>query len=179
MTIHDFTVKNNKNEDVSLADYKGKVLLVVNTATKCGLTPQYEAMEALYKKYHDKGFEILDFPCNQFKEQTPDSDEEITAFCTMKYGTTFPRFKKIDVNGESESPLFTWLKEQAPKDKSSLKTKAFELTVKGLRTTKGASDIVWNFGKFLIGKDGQVVGRYSPVSDPQEVSADIEKLLAQ
>ncbi len=177
MNIYDFTLSNNRGEDVSLSEYKGKVLLVVNTATKCGLTPQYEAMESLYKKYHEKGFEVLDFPCNQFKEQAPDSDEEITSFCTMKYGTTFPRFKKIDVNGENEAPLFTWLKEQAPKDKSNLKTKAFELTVKAFRTSKEPSDIVWNFGKFLIDRNGNVVGRFSPASGPQDLSDEIEKLL--
>ncbi len=177
MNIYDFTVRNNKGEDISLSEYKGKVLLIVNTATKCGLTPQYEAMESLYKKYNDKGFEILDFPCNQFKEQAPDSDEEITTFCTMNYGTTFPRFKKIDVNGENESELYTWLKKQIPKDTGNFKTKAFELTVKPFNKTKKKSDIVWNFGKFLIDRNGDVVGRFSPALNPKDVSAEIEKLL--
>jgi len=179
MSIYDFTVKNNRGEDVNLSQYKGKVLLVVNTATKCGLTPQYEALEALYKKYKDQGLEVLDFPCNQFKEQAPDSDEEIASFCTMNYGTTFPRFKKIDVNGENEAELYTWLKKQAPKDKGNLKTKAFELGVKALRNTKEPSDIVWNFGKFLIDKNGQVAERFSPALEPQDMSADIEKELAK
>lgn len=177
MNIYDFTMKNNRGEDVSLAEYNGKVLLIVNTATKCGLTPQYEAMEKIYKQYHDQGFEILDFPCNQFKEQAPQSDAEITTFCTMNYGTTFPRFKKIDVNGENEAELYTWLKEQAPKDQGNLKTKAFELTVKALRTTKEPTDIVWNFGKFLIDRNGKVAARFSPALKPQEISAEIEKLL--
>lgn len=177
MNIYDFTVRNNRGEDVNLSDYKGKVLLIVNTATKCGLTPQYEALEKLYKQYNDKGFEILDFPCNQFKEQAPENDEEITTFCTMNYGTTFPRFKKIDVNGENESELYTWLKKQAPKDKGNVKTKAFELVVKPFRTSKEPADIVWNFGKFLIDRDGNVAARFSPALEPQDVSADIEKLL--
>jgi len=177
MNIYDFTVKNNRGEEVNLSEYKGKVLLVVNTATKCGLTPQYEAMEELYKQYHDKGFEILDFPCNQFKEQAPESDEEIGAFCTMNFGTTFPRFKKIDVNGENESELYTWLKKQAPKDKGNLKTKAFELAVKPFRASKAPSDIVWNFGKFLIDRNGNVVERFSPALEPKDIISNIEKLL--
>ncbi|MDR2889558.1 MAG: glutathione peroxidase [Lachnospiraceae bacterium] len=177
MNIYDFVVKSNKNEDVSLSEYEGKVLLVVNTATKCGLTPQYDALEALYKKYHDRGLEILDFPCNQFKEQAPESDEEISSFCALKYGTTFPRFKKIDVNGEQQSPLYKWLKEQAPKDKGNLKTKAFEVTVKPFRTSKDPSDIVWNFGKFLIDREGNVAERFSPALSPNDLSADIERLL--
>ena len=177
MNIYDFTVKNNKGDDVNLSEYKGKVLLIVNTATKCGLTPQYEALEAIYKKYEGKDFEILDFPCNQFKEQAPESDEEISAFCSLNYGTTFPRFKKIDVNGEDASPLFQWLKEQAPKDKGNLKTKAFEVIVKPLRKHYADSDIKWNFGKVLIDKNGNVVERYSPAMEPNDIIEDIDKLL--
>ena len=126
MNIYDFTVKNYKGEPVSLKQYKGKVLLVVNTATKCGLTPQYDGLEALYQKYKTDGFEILDFPCNQFMNQAPESDEEITQFCTLQYNTTFPRFAKIDVNGSNADPLFNWLKEQAPEDKGDENTAAFE-----------------------------------------------------
>lgn len=177
MNIYDFIVKDNKGEDVSLAKYKDKVILVVNTATKCGLTPQYEELEVLYKKYSQQGFEILDFPCNQFKEQAPENDDEISAFCTMNYGTTFPRFKKIDVNGSNESDLYSWLKEQAPKDKGNLKTKAFELSVKALNNTTKKSDIVWNFGKFLINRQGEVVARFSPALTPEAIQLDIEKLL--
>ena len=177
MNIYDFTVINNKGENINLSKYKGKVLLIVNTATKCGLTPQYKALEDIYEKYADTNFEILDFPCNQFKEQAPESDEEITAFCTLNYGTTFPRFKKIDVNGENASPLYQWLKEQAPKDKSNLKTKAFEIMVKPLRKKFEDSDIKWNFGKFLVDKDGTVVERYSPAIEPNDIIADIDKLL--
>ena len=112
MELYDFIVKDNKGNDVSLSEYKGKVLLIVNTATGCGFTPQYKGLEELYLKYHDKGFEILDFPCNQFFGQAPGSDEEIHAFCTLKYNTTFPRFKKIEVNGKGADPLYVFLKEQ-------------------------------------------------------------------
>ncbi|NLW78645.1 MAG: glutathione peroxidase [Ruminococcaceae bacterium] len=177
MTLYDFTVKNNVGEVVSLADYKGKALLVVNTATKCGLTPQYEALEALYKKLKDKGFEILDFPCNQFMGQAPGSDEEITAFCTLNYGTTFPRFAKIDVNGKNADPLYVWLRQQAPEDKGDAESQAFEKKVKLLKPRAKAGDIKWNFGKFLIGKDGNVVARYSPAYRPEQLEADIEALL--
>ncbi len=177
MTIYDFTVKDNKGEAVSLADYRGKVLLVVNTATKCGLTPQYEALEALYQKYRERGFEILDFPCNQFLGQAPGSDEEITSFCTLNYGTTFPRFAKIDVNGKDADPLYAWLREQAPEDRGDEESKSFEKKVKLLKPLAKAGDIKWNFGKFLIGKDGAVVARYSPAYKPERLEADIEALL--
>lgn len=159
MNIYDFTVKDNKGNDVSLSEYKGQVLLIVNTATGCGFTPQYEGLEKLYKKYHDKGFEVLDFPCNQFMNQAPGTDEEISNFCTLKYDTTFPRFKKIDVNGENASPLWKWLKEQKG----------------GLM----GSAIKWNFTKFLIDREGKVVGRYAPVTSPDKIEKDIVKLLKE
>lgn len=177
MNIYDFTVKDNQGKEVSLNEYEGKVLLVVNTATKCGLTPQYKALEALYEEYSDRGFEILDFPCNQFKEQAPGTDEEITEFCTLNYGTTFPRFAKIDVNGEDADPLYVWLKEQVPKDPSGLKAKAFETMVKPMTKGNKPSDVKWNFGKFLIDRHGNVVGRFSPTTDPKELRAEIDKLL--
>ena len=116
MTVHNYTVKDGIGNDVALSQYDGKVLLIVNTATKCGLTPQYEALEAMYKKFHDRGFEILDFPSNQFLSQAPGTDEEISEFCTLNYGTTFPRFAKIDVNGTDAAPLFTYLKSAAKTD---------------------------------------------------------------
>ena len=128
MSVYDYAVKNNKGEEVSLSDYKGKVLLIVNTATKCGLTPQYEGLEALYEKYHEQGFEILDFPCNQFAFQAPGNDEQIESFCTLRYNTKFPRFAKIKVNGQETAPLYMYLKEQKP------------------------GRIQWNFAKFLIDK---------------------------
>ncbi len=177
MNIYDFTVKNSNGDDVSLSQYEGKVLLVVNTATKCGLTPQYEALESLYKRYADKGLEILDFPCNQFMGQAPGTDEEITSFCTLNYGTTFPRFTKIDVNGKDTAPLFAWLKEQKPDDLGDDETKSFEKKVKVLKPFAKPGDIKWNFGKFLIDRNGNVIARYSPAYKPEQLEADIEKLL--
>jgi glutathione peroxidase len=177
MTIYDFTVKSNKGEEVSLSLYRGKALLVVNTATKCGLTPQYAALEALYKKYRDHGFEILDFPCNQFLGQAPGSDDEINEFCTVKYGATFPRFAKIEVNGENAGPLFVWLKEQKPEDKDAADSKVFEDAIKQYTPNAKPGDIKWNFGKFLIDRNGQVQTRYSPAYVPENLEADIEALL--
>ncbi len=177
MNLYDFTVKSNKGEEVSLAQYKGKVLLIVNTATQCGLTPQYEALEKVYKKYKDRGFEILDFPCNQFLNQAPGTDEEISKFCTTNYGTTFPRFSKIDVNGQNTHPLYVWLKEQKPQDKENGDSLAFEEKIKDLTPAEKPSDIRWNFGKFLIDKNGNVYERYAPGYKPEQLEEDIEKLL--
>lgn len=177
MNIYDFTVRNNKGEDVSLADYQGKVLLVVNTATKCGLTPQYDGLEALYKKYQDKGFEILDFPCNQFLNQAPGTDEAISEFCTLNHGTTFPRFAKIDVNGKGAAPLYVWLKERAPEDQGDESSRSFEKKVKLLKPFSSKGDIKWNFGKFLIDRSGNVFARYSPAYRPEQLEAEIEGLL--
>ncbi len=157
MSIYDYAVKGQKGSDVSLEQYEGKVLLIVNTATGCGFTPQYEGLEALYLKYHDQGFEVLDFPCNQFGHQAPGSDEEINSFCTMKYATTFPRFKKIDVNGENEDKLYTYLKSQ--------KGGLFNRNIK------------WNFTKFLIGRNGEVISRFPPTVEPKSIATEIEKAL--
>ena len=180
MNIYDFTVKSNKDEDVSLSDYKGKVLLVINSATKCGLTPQYEGLEVLYKKYKGRGFEILDFPCNQFGEQAPESDEKISEFCSLNYGTTFPRFKKIDVNGENTLPLFSWLKESAPEDRYDDDAAAFEEKLKEYNIVRNnPSEILWNFGKFLIGKDGDIKERFSPAFNMESLEAEIVKQLAE
>lgn len=177
MNVYDFTVKTNKGEEISLSQYKGKVLLIVNTATGCGLTPQYDGLEALYKKYKDKGFEILDFPCNQFLNQAPGTDEEINNFCTINFGTTFPRFAKIDVNGENASPLYVWLKEQAPEDKGDADSLAFEEKVKKYTPSLQPGDIKWNFTKFLIDRNGNVYARYSPAYKPEQLESDIEQLL--
>ncbi len=177
MSIYDFTVKDNRGEDVALDTYKGKVLLVVNTATKCGLTPQYTALQQLYDKYQERGFEILDFPCNQFMKQAPGSDAEISEFCSLNYGTTFPRFAKIDVNGKNAAPLYVWLKEQVSEDKWDDETKAFEKTVKMLTPGNKKNDIKWNFGKFLIDREGGVNARYSPAYLPETLEQDIEALL--
>lgn len=177
MTIYDFKVKNNKGEEVSLETYKGKVLLVVNTATKCGLTPQYKELEELYDKYKDKGLEILDFPCNQFLEQAPGTDEEISEFCTLNYGTKFPRFSKVLVNGPDTHPLYAWLKEQASVDRGNEETAAFEEKVKGLVSFEEEGAIKWNFGKFLIDKEGHVRNRFSPAYNPSLLEKEIEELL--
>ncbi len=156
-TIYDFTVRDNQGNDVSLDKYKGKVLLIVNTATECGFTPQYDGLEELYKKYKDQGFEILDFPSNQFGGQAPGTDAEIENFCTARFGTTFDRFAKIDVNGENEDPLYTYLKKSQG----------------GLLGDK----IKWNFTKFLVDREGNVVERYSSQKKPENLSKEIEKLL--
>ena len=157
MKIYDFKVRNAKGVEVPMTEYQGKVLLIVNTATGCGFTPQYEGLQNLYDKYKDKGLEILDFPCNQFGHQAPGTEEEIQEFCTLKYKTTFPLFSKIDVNGKNAAPLFTFLKNQ-----------------------KGGflgDDIKWNFTKFLVSRDGKVVERYAPVTKPEKIENDILKLL--
>lgn len=177
MTIYDFSVKDGEGKTVSLSQYKGKVLLIVNTATKCGLTPQYEQLQTLYEKYKDKGFEVLDFPSNQFLEQAPGTDKEISDFCTLNYGTTFPRFSKTDVNGINADPLFIWLKEQAPEDTVNSESKAFEERVKQYNDLTEKSDIKWNFGKFLIDRNGNVAGRFSPVYTPQELEEAVKNLL--
>jgi glutathione peroxidase len=177
MNIYDFTVKDNKGEAVSLSVYRGKVLLIVNTATRCGLTPQYEGLEALYKKYRSRGFEILDFPCNQFGGQAPEDDAGITEFCTANYGATFPRFAKIEVNGENTDPLFVWLKENAPEEKADEVSRAFEERIKPFSPFTQPGEIKWNFGKFLIDREGNIRIRYSPAAVPEELEGDIESLL--
>ncbi len=157
MNIYDYKVKAQDGTEVSMEDYKDKVLLIVNTATGCGFTPQYEGLQDLYEKYQEKGFEILDFPCNQFAGQAPGSDEEIADFCNSRYGITFPQFKKIDVNGENEEPLYTYLKSQ-----------------------KGGflgSKIKWNFTKFLVDRDGNVVDRFAPTETPEKIDAEVAKLM--
>lgn len=177
MNIYDHKVKNSKGEAVSLSQYKGKALLIINTATKCQLTPQYAGLEALYQKFKSKGFEILDFPCNQFMNQAPGSDDQISEFCTLKYHTTFPRFSKVDVNGENADPFFIWLKKQISEDQGDESTKAFERMNKALKPFAQPGDIKWNFGKFLIDKNGNVVARYSPAYTPELLAGSIEKML--
>ena len=156
-SLYDFTVSDQADRPVSLQDYKGKVVLIANTATGCGLTPQYQGLQELYDKYKDQGFEILDFPCNQFMGQAPGNAEEINSFCTLNYQTTFPRFAKIKVNGKEAEPLFEWLK----KEKSG---------------PLGAR-IEWNFAKFLINREGQVVERFSSKTDPLKMEDTIKSLL--
>ena len=177
--LYDIVVKTRKDEDISLSNYKGKVLLVVNTATGCGFTPQYEAIENLYKKYNKLGFEVLDFPCDQFGHQAPGSDDEIHNFCTAKYNTTFDQFKKIDVNGDNESELFKYIKDNSPKEYiKGLKNKlAMKAVMKLSSTCKKPNDIKWNFTKFLIDKKGNVVFRLSPIEDPMILENKIKELL--
>lgn len=179
MSIYEYDFKSRDGETVSLESYKDKVLIIVNTATGCGFTPQYEGLEKLYKKYHDKGLEILDFPCNQFGNQAPGNDDEIHEFCALKYNTTFDQCSKVDVNGENELPLYTYLKEQIKDDKiSGIKNKMAMKAVEKISTsTKKPGDIKWNFTKFLVDKTGKVVERYSPTFKPEDMEEDIAKLI--
>lgn len=157
MNLYDIQVKDENGTMVSMKEYEGKVLLIVNTATGCGFTPQYEGLQKLHDKYGEKGFVVLDFPCNQFGNQAPGSNEEIHEFCQLKYDTTFPMFSKIEVNGENEDPLFTYLKKNS----------------KGVLGSK----IKWNFTKFLIDRNGNVVERFAPTTEPEKIDKKIENLL--
>ena len=179
-TVYDFTVKDRKGEAVSLSDYKGKVLLIVNTATGCGFTPHYEPLEAMYRDLRDKGFEILDFPCNQFANQAPGSEEEIHSFCTMKFGTDFPQFAKIDVNGDNADPLFAFLAAEKPFEGFGKGIKNAALNKFADMNNKKFGDkayIKWNFTKFLIGRDGTVLARFEPTVDMKDVREAVEKLV--
>ncbi len=157
-SIYDFTVKSIDGKDVKMSDYKGKVLLIVNVASKCGFTPQYKGLEELYRKYQKDGLVVMGFPCNQFAGQEPGSNEEIKTFCKTNYDVTFPMFDKIDVNGDNTAPLYQYLKEQAP----------------GILSTK---DIKWNFTKFLIDKNGKVIERFAPATTPESIDEHIARLL--
>ena len=180
--IYDITVKDMDGSDVSLANYKGEVLLIVNVASKCGLTPQYEGLEALYQKYKDQGLEILAFPCNQFLEQEPGTNEEIQSFCSLNYNVTFPLFDKIDVNGEAESPLYTYLKKQAPFKGYPEGTEEFATMLDEIHQKTGTGfdqgdAIRWNFGKFLVSKDGKTILRFEPMVTPDMMEEAIQKML--
>ena len=179
MSVYDIKVKNRNNEDVSLKEFKGKVLIIVNTATGCGFTPQYEGLEKLYQKYHDKGLERLDFPCNQFGKQAPGTDDEIHEFCTLNYNTSFDQFMKIEVNGDNESPLYTLLKNEIADDKiEGMKNKMAMKAIENIsKTAKAKKDIKWNFTKFLVDREGNVVGRYSPTYKPEDMEDIIRKLI--
>lgn len=159
MSVYDYSAKTLDGQDASLADYRGRVLLIVNTASKCGFTPQYEGLEALYRDYKDRGFTVLAFPCNQFGAQEPGNAEEIANFCSLTYDVTFPVLAKIDVNGPSAHPLYAYLKHEQ----------------KGLLGTEG---IKWNFTKFLVGRDGQVLKRFAPNDSPEAIRGEIEAALA-
>ncbi|MBU1093563.1 MAG: glutathione peroxidase [Firmicutes bacterium] len=171
MNIYDFTVKDTNQQDVSLANYKNKVLLVVNTATKCGFTPQYEGLEALYEQYKDQGFEVLDFPCNQFLKQAPGSDSELKSFCTLNFGTKFETFAKIDVNGKQAHPLYVYLRNEISHDITGIRKPSI---LSKLSTT---DRIKWNFTKFLIDRNGKVVHRFSPGFEPKNITKYIEELI--
>ena len=180
-SIYDIEVMAQGNKPVKLEDYKGKVLLVVNTASKCGFTPQYDDLEAINKRFADRGFSILDFPCNQFGNQSPESDAETTQFCQLNYGTTFPQFKKIEVNGANESPLYTYLKAEkgfGGFDKEHKLTPILDkMLLEADPDYASKSDIKWNFTKFLIDRDGNVVARFEPTTDMSVVADAIEALL--
>ena len=176
-TVYDFTVKDRKGNEVSLGAYAGKVLLIVNTATGCGFTPHYEPLEAMYKDLKEKGFEILDFPCNQFANQAPGSDEEIHDFCTLKFGTEFPQFAKIDVNGENADPLYAFLAAEKPFEGFGKGLKNAALNKFADMNNKQFGDkayIKWNFTKFLINRAGEVVARFEPTVDMKDVRAAVE-----
>ena len=180
MNVYDFTVKAQNGGDVSLADYRGKVLLIVNTATGCGFTPQYAELQALYQDFRDDGMEILDFPCNQFAGQAPGTDEEIHSFCIGRFGITFPQFSKVDVNGGQADPLFRWLTENTrfegfDKNPAGLALGQM-LKAKG-KDFKTSSDVKWNFTKFLIGRDGEIKARFEPMTSLKKVRAAVEAAL--
>lgn len=157
-SIYDFSVRDIKGDEASMADYKGKVLLIVNTASKCGFTPQFEGLQSLHEQLGGQGFEVLGFPCNQFMNQDPANEDAISQFCSLNYGVSFPMFAKIDVNGDGAHPLFRFLKKEA-------------------RGLMGSEKVKWNFTKFLVNRDGQVVRRYAPTAKPADIRTDIEKLL--
>ena len=180
MTVYDFTVKDRSGNEVSLNEYRGKVLLIVNTATGCGFTPHYDPLEAMYKEFRDQGFEILDFPCNQFANQAPGSEEEIHQFCTLKFGTDFPQFAKIDVNGDSASPLFAWLAAEKPFEGFGKGIKNAALKKFSDMNNKTYGDkayIKWNFTKFLIDREGNVIARFEPTVKMEDVKKTVSELL--
>jgi glutathione peroxidase len=179
MNVYDFTVKDRKGSDISLMDYKGKVLLIVNTATGCGFTPQYEELQEIYEEFKDKGFEILDFPCNQFGEQAKGSDEEIHTFCTGRFGITFPQFARIDVNGDNAIPLFKWLTDNTKFNgfgKSPMSLILSGVVKKQDKDYKNNGNVKWNFTKFLIDRNGEIVARFEP-TDMKKLKKAIEEIL--
>ena len=177
--IYDFKTRSNKGAEVDFAQFEGKVLMIVNTASKCGFTPQYDALEALYQKYKDQGLVIVGFPCDQFAGQEPGSNEEIAEFCRINHGVTFPLMAKTDVNGANAEPIFEYLKSQAPTEEyNGLKAKATHAMLKGIsKSVEKDSDILWNFTKFLVNRDGTVIKRYAPVTKPEDIEKDIREML--
>ena len=177
MSTHDFSVKAMDGSTKSLKDYDGQVLLIVNVASKCGLTPQYEGLEALYRDVHGRGLEILGFPCNQFGGQEPGTDEEIKDFCSTKFDVTFPVFSKIDVNGADADPLYTYLRAEAPGDFGPDHGFLYEHIKKSRPEAIGTDEIKWNFTKFLVSRDGQVIRRYEPTITPEQIREDLDPVL--
>jgi glutathione peroxidase len=178
-TIYDFKALTSRGQELDFSQFQGKVLLIVNTASKCGFTPQFEGLEALNQKYKDKGLVIIGFPCNQFKEQDPGSDSQIEEFCQINYGVTFQIMKKTDVNGPAAEPIFEYLKSQAPTEEyNGLKAKATHAMLKKLSSSvEKDSDILWNFTKFLISNDGKTIKRFAPTTDPKDFEKDVESML--
>ena len=180
MSIYDYSVPTPAGEELALSLYQGKVLMIVNTATGCGFTPHYKDIEAIYEKCHDKGFEVIDVPCNQFAGQTPGTDDEIHEFCTLKYNTQFPQMKKSDVNGENALPLFTYLKSQKGFEGFGHGPMALAMSAmlkKQDKDYKNNPDIKWNFTKFIVDRDGNVVARFEPTASMKDVAACVESLL--
>lgn len=180
MNIYELSVPKADGTELNLSEYKGKVLLIVNTATGCGFTPHYAPMEAMYEKFHDQGLEIIDVPCNQFAGQTPESDEQIKEFCTLKYNTKFPQMKKSDVNGENELPLFTFLKTQKGFEGfgKSVQGLAMSAMLKKIdKDYKNNPNIKWNFTKFVVNRQGEVIARFEPTTDMKKVEECIAKAL--
>ncbi len=177
--IYDFKALGNKGAEVEFAQFEGKVLMIVNTASKCGFTPQYDGLEELYQKYKDQGFVIVGFPCDQFAHQEPGTDEEIAEFCRINHGVTFQLMAKTDVNGANANPIFEYLKSQAPTEEyKGLKAKATHTMLKGIsKSVEKESDILWNFTKFLISRDGTVIKRFPPTETPEAMEDDIKAML--
>ena len=178
--IFDFKALNNKGAEVDFSQYEGQVLLIVNTASKCGFTPQYDGLEALYQKYKDQGLVIIGFPCDQFAHQEPGSDEEIAEFCRLNHGVTFPLMKKVDVNGKDTHPIFAYLKSAAPTEEyKGIKAKASHTLFKSIsKSVEKDSDIMWNFTNFLISRDGTVVKRFPPTTEPVDFEKDVLEMLS-
>lgn len=177
MEIYNIKVKNIDGSEQTLDEYRGKVLLIVNTATRCGLTSQYEGLEKLYKKYKNQGFEILDFPSNQFLKQAPEPNEEIVQICQLKYGTTFKTFAKIDVNGKDTAPLYSYLKEKGKEEIENREALSFKDRIAKLGNAILGSEIKWNFTKFLVDREGNVIRRFAPTITPEDLENELEKII--
>jgi len=177
--IYEFKAQGNRGAEVDFAQYEGNVLMIVNTASKCGFTPQYDGLEALYQKYKDQGLVIIGFPCDQFAHQEPGSDEEIAEFCRLNHGVTFPLMSKVEVNGANAHPIFVYLKEQAQTEEyKGLKAKAAAKLFKNIsKSVEKDNDIKWNFTKFLVNRDGTEIKRYAPTTTPEDIEKDIKKML--